>query len=126
MSRDTAGKFLPIECPHGVLGKKKCKQCDAMRWQRRKHKRDKKKSLASSRRARGIPECGGETRIGPCLLCKRILKLVPDHDHYSGRLRGWICGRCNRFLGIYERLKYDGMLGKFQMYLKEKLCPFLS
>jgi hypothetical protein len=34
-------------------------------------------------------------------------------------LRGWICGTCNRMMGIYETLKKDGRLLKMQSYLGE-------
>lgn len=44
---------------------------------------------ASLRRSRGL-DIGGEQRIGKCQLCPFEGILVPDHDHETGRFRGWI------------------------------------
>jgi len=38
---------------------------------------------------------------GPaCELCRNVPKrgLDWDHDHRTGKHRGWLCARCNRFL----------------------------
>ena len=37
-----------------------------------------------------------------CELCNRKLALVADHDHGSGRYRGWICRLCNAVIGFTE------------------------
>lgn len=38
------------------------------------------------------PEC--------CECCKRkIEKLVVDHNHATGKFRGWLCVRCNQGIG---------------------------
>jgi hypothetical protein len=120
------GQFQPLLCPHGVLGKSKCPQCqkdrnaayDAAHPDRGK-RLNKAKRLANSRRSRGIPIFDGLSKTEECPLCYRILQLVPDHDHDTGQFRGWICGNCNRMMGVYERLKKDGRLAKMQVYLKE-------
>jgi hypothetical protein len=61
--------------------------------------RVKAKARASARRALGIISPSGETREGVCPVCLRTFQLDMDHDHGTGRMRGWICRRCNLGLG---------------------------
>ena len=51
------------------------------------------------RQKRGIVGATGETRSGPCPVCPFVGPLVLDHDKETGRIRGWLCNRCNRSLG---------------------------
>ena len=37
---------------------------------------------------------------GTCPLCSRAGTLLWDHDHKTGRGRGFICGSCNLMLGF--------------------------
>lgn len=41
-----------------------------------------------------------EIRKSKCDGCKRVKKLVIDHDHNTGKLRGLLCNSCNRLLGV--------------------------
>ena len=37
-----------------------------------------------------------------CELCGRGGKICFDHDHKTGRFRGWICYNCNTILGLAD------------------------
>jgi hypothetical protein len=123
----------PELCPHGTLGKGKCRVCKTIRDKeyRKRHPdrsiaackrwRDKNRSRtrAYRRRRLGIPVHDGKARIGICPMCKKEGTLVPDHCHVSGKMREWLCGTCNRLLGIYETIKKDGRLKLFEEYLEK-------
>jgi len=44
-------------------------------------------------------------QITNCFICgKEIMEhsLFLDHNHLTGKFRGWLCGRCNSCLGWFE------------------------
>ena len=70
------------------------------------------------RRSRGMLNPTGEIQHGPCNICGKEGKLNLDHDHSTGRRRGWLCQRCNLKLGHWEIILRGGLDVKFREYLK--------
>ncbi len=51
------------------------------------------------RREKIFTEKAGRPRPSTCEVCGSGEKIVYDHDHATGKFRGWICFSCNTALG---------------------------
>ena len=53
-----------------------------------------------------------------CECCARPLKSAAhlDHDHATGKFRGWLCGPCNRGIGLF--VDSPELLGRAAAYLR--------
>jgi hypothetical protein len=48
---------------------------------------------------------------GRCAICRRRERRhIEDHDHYTGRVRGWLCHSCN----VLEGVSGHGVLVKYR------------
>lgn len=56
-------------------------------------------------------------RIGSCRICGASGPLQIDHDHLTKRVRGSLCGRCNKLVGFIERNRQ--LLPVVERYLSE-------
>lgn len=51
--------------------------------------------------------------LGACEICLYLGNVVRDHNHTTGYIRGWLCNRCNRYLGVLEnRHRFAGTYPK--------------
>ena len=69
-------------------------------WQR-KHPDKNRKGTA---RREGYVFAPTRPEPSNCELCGEVSekRLHYDHDHASGEFRGWLCGNCNRALGLFR------------------------
>ena len=113
----TGERHFKTHCIHGhdlaIVGRNSrngCRECDRLR-RKKKHEADPSKNRARCwrnylLRTFGItPEQRDEMVLaqgGKCAICELPPRgqqaLHLDHDHGSGKLRGLLCYRCNRYL----------------------------
>lgn len=86
-------------------------------WAKSYRKTHKTHLEVQRRRQRGLPE-PSRPKPETCECCgalpgKRSLHL--DHDHVTGKFRGWLCARCNLGIGLLGDSR--ALLDKVEMYL---------
>ena len=47
-----------------------------------------------------------------CAVCRNETKLIIDHDHVTGKVRGLVCYRCNIGLGWFDTFQHDAQFHK--------------
>lgn len=88
------------------------------RWQRQNWDLTRDYRLKHRQKKRGLAE--GETqKTGPCEICGGLAILQWDHNHQTGKRRGWLCRWCNMALGWVEGLEYKQLLDSAQEYLRK-------
>lgn len=54
---------------------------------------------------------------GICSICFKEVRLVLDHDHGTGLVRGWVCRQCNAALAIFD--EDPGAMGRMARYIAQ-------
>lgn len=72
-----------------------CKECD----DNKKKIRDKNKQVKLLQIREKLV---GRKKPKQCEICGAIGKICYDHNHKTGKFRGWICYRCNLTLGFVK------------------------
>ena len=100
----------------------RCKECNKVyREQRKEHVKD-----YHLRRSFGLSLADYQKMFdeqqGVCKICNESdinnKKLAVDHCHTTGKIRGLLCGSCNRGLGYFR--DNEDLLIKAATYLKEQ------
>jgi hypothetical protein len=71
-------------------------------WRQRNPEAARNASILRTRRRKGCLEPSNERRNGECSICHREGSLVFDHNHETGKFRGWLCGTCNTGIGMFH------------------------
>lgn len=84
-----------------------CRHKDKLARQKRYRQRHPERLAAMERRRNyGITDEEYDTFVevqdGRCAICGAETTLHVDHDHQTGRVRGLLCGNCNRGVGCLQ------------------------
>lgn len=85
------------EKPPHPYNKSYCPDCVDRHAAHRSNANNQRKRAA--RYGLTIDELNELLAIGECEVCGSEVKLVVDHDHSSGKVRGLLCDLCNKALG---------------------------
>lgn len=82
--------------PHEAKGQ--CKNCYIVPFTREYRKKHPQKNY----RVLKTHENATRPKSGQCEICTKKCNTVYDHDHKTGKFRGWICQQCNTSLGMIK------------------------
>jgi hypothetical protein len=85
--RTNARAYREANKPKIRAAQKRCVVAKAEKYRARKRQ--------WQRTQRGMLDAPAEQKAGTCDICKRASPLVCDHDHATGKFRGWLCVGCN-------------------------------
>ena len=93
-------KKLYLQSEKGIASRKKYTNSEKGRVKNRKNQLKKKYSMSEDDYNTLL-----KLQNKKCKICKKDpepIKLDVDHDHITGKIRGLLCGTCNRGLGNFK------------------------
>ena len=69
---------------------------------RRKFNKKYKNAYEKIRLRKNLEKLAGRERSDQCEICGSMGRICYDHNHETGKFRGWICYRCNLTLGLVK------------------------
>jgi len=83
-------------------------------WQR-EHVKASSKVYQNRRNLEKLERVAGRPKPDTCEICGKGGKICYDHSHKTGKFRGWLCSRCNLYLGgVQDNIE---ILNKMVTYL---------
>lgn len=80
-----------------------------------------KGGISNQYRTPNLEKIAGRRKPEQCELCGALGRICFDHDHKTGKFRGWICHRCNSALGLVR--DNAELLTEMVEYIKENISP---
>jgi hypothetical protein len=100
---------------HQKMQNPEFRESERLRSSKKYHDNPRKQKSGAYKRKYGVSLDRFE-KAKRCALCSEKRKLVPDHNHETGKYRGPLCYRCN--LAISQADKYRGWLVRVRKYLR--------
>ena len=91
------------------------REAQRIRSSKKYHRNPRRQKDYILRKLRGVSLKKHE-RTKRCLLCKRRVRLVADHNHKTNKYRGALCHICNLMVAWVERI--PNALYKVRLYLR--------
>jgi hypothetical protein len=86
-----------------------CKECSHKESKIYRDKKPSQRYLARIRQRYGLEEEEYNKMLdksnGKCEICGEHVKLVVDHNHTTGKVRGLLCHSCNAAIGLFKENK---------------------
>jgi hypothetical protein len=99
----------------GAVGKfgacKACQKQKCSEWQKGHRQR------TAEKRAAKLEQAAGRLKPAACEICGGSGRICFDHDHTTGKFRGWLCSHCNSILGLVD--ESAERLLKLALYLEQ-------